>query len=139
MKILKEKQEEKRRKLEERAIKQKEEQEEKRRKEKEREEKRTGICENIIKWLETHNGNLPRSNIKKEDNTDNKAVAEMTEEEHYEVNLYINWLRSCKEKEILEKYAGKPIENVPEEYREKIAKLRKYGLGLEENTPITKK
>ena len=28
----------------------------------------------------------------------------------------------------MKKYAGQPIENVPEEYREKIATLRQYGL-----------
>ena len=39
-----------------------------------------------------------------------------------------------KEKNILEEYIGKPIEEVPEEYREKIAKLREFGLGQVEKT-----
>ena len=30
---------------------------------------------------------------------------------------------------MLKKYAGKSIEEVPEEYRDKIAKLREFGLG----------
>ena len=56
-------------------------------------------------------------------------VSEMTEEEHNEVNLYANWIVS-KEKKILDEYAGQSIEEVPEKYREKIKKLREYGLGL---------
>ena len=38
--------------------------------------------------------------------------------------------RKTKEKKILEEYAGQPLENVPEEDREKIAKLRIYGMGI---------
>ena len=53
---------------------------------------------------------------------------EMTEEQRAEVNLYARW-RISKECKILEEYAGKPIEEVPEEYREKIAKLRSLGIG----------
>lgn len=53
---------------------------------------------------------------------------QMTEEQRYETNLYARWIRTS-EKEILEEYAGQPIENVPEEYREKIAELRELGLG----------
>ena len=58
---------------------------------------------------------------------------EMTEEQINETNLAARCFRS-EEKRILEEYAGKPIEEVPEEYREKIAKLRSYGLGKEEKT-----
>lgn len=37
--------------------------------------------------------------------------------------------KRTEEKKILEEYAGQSLENVPEEYIEKIAKLRTYGLG----------
>ena len=52
----------------------------------------------------------------------------MTEEEQQEVRLYAKYIKS-KEKNILDEYSEQPLENVPEEYREKIAKLRAYGLG----------
>ena len=52
---------------------------------------------------------------------------EMTTEQLEEKNLYARWNYS-QEKKILEEYAGRPIEEVPEEYREKIAVLRSYGL-----------
>ena len=54
---------------------------------------------------------------------------DMTEEQIEEVNLRQRWIAS-KEKTVLDEYAGQPIENVPEEYREKIAKLRQFGLGI---------
>lgn len=34
---------------------------------------------------------------------------------------------------MLKKYAGRSIEEVPEEYRDKIAKLREFGLGLKKS------
>lgn len=54
-------------------------------------------------------------------------VGEMTAEEHEEIKLYKKWYRST-ERKILNEYAGRSIEEVPEEYREKIARLREYGL-----------
>ena len=56
----------------------------------------------------------------------------MTEEEKKEINLYARFRRS-PENRILKKYAGRPIEEVPEEYREKISELRKNGLGNEKS------
>ncbi len=53
----------------------------------------------------------------------------MTQEQQEEANLYARWIIS-EERKVLEKYAGEPLENVPEEYREKIAKLRAFGLGV---------
>ena len=85
------------------------------------------IYEEIINWLETHDGQMPRSVFI--ENGNRKAVAELTSEEHYQVNLMQRW-RKSEEYYILNKYAEQPLENVPEEYREKIEKLRKYGLGL---------
>ena len=59
----------------------------------------------------------------------NIKVGEMTQEQRNEVNLYSRW-KSSMERKILEEYAGRPIEEVPEEYREKIARLREFGLGI---------
>ncbi|MBO6244045.1 MAG: hypothetical protein J6O41_05735, partial [Clostridia bacterium] len=71
--------------------------------------------EEIIEWLETHNGKMPVQRNSKD-----------------EKNLYQRWYWSDEHK-ILQEYTGKPIEEVPEEYREKIAKLREFGLGLEKS------
>lgn len=76
--------------------------------------------EEIIKFAE-ENGRLPKY-------YSSKKASEKTEKEREEENLYAKWLKS-EEKKILEEYAGQPLENVPEEYIEKIAKLRTYGLG----------
>ena len=61
---------------------------------------------------------------------------EMTEEQKEELNLYANWYNS-KEYKILQEYAGQPIENVPEEYREKIETLRKHGIEPKQQRKIT--
>ena len=87
--------------------------------------------EEIIEWLENHEGKMPRIRIKKE--TKNLKREEMTKEEQYEVDLRSSWNRS-EERKILEKYKGIEIEEIPEEYREKIAILRGYGLGIKEKT-----
>lgn len=83
-------------------------------------------CEELIEWLETHNGNMPR-------NLRPKEGEELTKEEKEERNLYQRW-HKCVEKKILEEYRGRDIEEVPEEYREKIARLRNFGLGLKQKT-----
>lgn len=75
----------------------------------------------LIEWLEAHNGRMVRKNISKDGRKLTRA--EMTEEERAEVKLYQKWKRSL-EAYIFSKYNNQPIENVPEEYREKIAKLR---------------
>jgi hypothetical protein len=50
----------------------------------------------------------------------------MTAEDHIERKLYLRW-RKSKEREMLNEYEGRPIEDVPEEYREKIQRLRELG------------
>ena len=87
--------------------------------------------EEVIEWLETHDGQTMRGAISKNGQT--LSVKEMTQEQRKEVNLYVRWIYS-KERIILEDCAGKPIEEVPEEYRDKIAVLREYGLGQKEKT-----
>ena len=92
------------------------------------------IYEQIIEWLELNEGKLPRMSICK--NGEYLKRAEMTEEEKEECNLRDRWY-NCKERKILDEYAGRPIEEVPEEYREKIAKLRSLGqLGTKKDDKI---
>lgn len=86
----------------------------------------------IIKWLETHDGNMPRTQIYK---NNKKARAEdMTEEENYEVNLSGRW-RNAPEAKALRACIGIELNDLPEEYemyREQISKLRGYGLGIKQ-------
>ena len=70
--------------------------------------------EEVIQFAE-ENGRMPKVSKQK--------TSEITEKEREECNLYAKWIRT-EEKKILEEYAGQPLENVPEEYIEKIAKLR---------------
>lgn len=79
----------------------------------------------LIKWLETHNGKMPSGQVRK--NGILLSISEMSKEEIKQVRLYSAWRRS-DERKILHEYLGIPIEEVPEEYREKIATLRKYNL-----------
>ena len=83
----------------------------------------------IIQWLESHDGNMPRGNISKKGKQLNSEA--LTEDEKYERNLYMRWLRS-EEKRILDKYVGVALSEVPEEYRDNIELLRSYGLGLKQ-------
>ena len=84
--------------------------------------------EEIIEWLETHNGKMPRSKIKR-DGQKRLSADKQTKEENDEVNLYRRWNIST-EKQKLELYVGKKIEEIPEEDREMVITLREYGLGL---------
>lgn len=85
----------------------------------------------IVKWLETHDGNMPRGNIsKKQKHIKDK---DLTEEERKERRLYSRWYKS-KERKILNKYVGVPLKDFPkelEDYVDKIDLLRSYGYGLE--------
>lgn len=78
----------------------------------------------IISWLEKHGGNLPRGEV-------GSVKDSETEEIKYEEELRKKWNKSV-EKKLLDKYIGFEIEEIPEEYRERIATLREYGLGMEE-------
>lgn len=81
--------------------------------------------EQTVKWLEEHDKKMPRNIIYK--NGKQVKREKMTEEEKEETNLYLRWYKYCPEKKILDKYVGRPIEEVPEEFREKIARLRELG------------
>ena len=88
----------------------------------------------VIRWLETHDGNLPRGNISKKRRY--TKTEQLSEEERYERNLYNKWLRS-KEKKILDEYAGVPLSEFPKElaeYVDKIDLLRSYGLGIKKRS-----
>ncbi len=89
------------------------------------EENEPTIYEQLLEWLETHNGKMPSGQVRK--NGILLSISEMSKEEIKQVRLYSAWRRS-DERKILHEYVGIPIEEVPEEYREKIATLRKYNL-----------
>ena len=93
------------------------------------------IYEQVIEFIEANGRIMNGYFSEKEENGKRKklTVDQMTEEQKEEVRLYKRWLNS-NEYKILQEYAGQPIENVPEEYREKIATLRQYG--LEPEKPI---
>ena len=83
------------------------------------------IVDQIIEFLNKYN-TMPRGAIFKNGKVLN--ISEMSEDEQEERRLYSRWI-SSNEYKMLKKYAGKSIEEVPEEYRDKIAKLREFGLG----------
>ena len=89
------------------------------------------LYEQVIEFLETHNGKLMQGSFR--ENGKQLTVSELTQEQQEERNLYSRW-KNSREREILAEYAGQPIENVPEEYREKIARLREFGLVRKEKT-----
>ena len=86
------------------------------------------VYEKVIEWLESHEGKLPRNNIRKK-----LTAAEMTPEQKEEVNLCQRWYKS-EEKKKLDEYAGVPIEEIPEEYRGKIARLRELIVVVKKTT-----
>lgn len=91
----------------------------------------------IITWLETHDGRMPKAGIYRDGIR--IKTEEMTPEEIAETREYRSWKKS-KLKSVLNEYAGKPIEEVPEEYREEIEKLRGYGqLGRKKSEQIKTK
>ena len=89
----------------------------------------------IVEWLDSHDGKMPRVNIRKDGKR--YSVEEMTEEENAEVNLYARW-RKSPERLALNACIGIPLDELPEKYvkfREQIKILREYGLGLSKPTP----
>ena len=86
--------------------------------------------EEFVEFLE-ENGRTPIGNFGKDSRR--LLMDELTLEQKEEVNLYGRWKHS-KEKEKLDKYTGVELDDIPEEDREKIAKLRSFGLGIEQKT-----
>lgn len=87
------------------------------------------VYEQLVEWLETHNGEMPRGHIYIEVGKELK-IDQMTEEQQKEVRLRHRW-NEAEERKVLEKYKEKELEEIPEEYREKVKTLRFYGLGLD--------
>ena len=85
-------------------------------------EEKLTFYQEVIRFCEK-NGRVPRAV--------HGTKAALTEEQLYEKNLYYRWRRS-DEKQLVDKYAGVPIEGVPEEDREIVEQLRSYGYGVEE-------
>ena len=77
--------------------------------------------EEVIKFAE-ENGRIPNK-IKKE-------LSERTEKEKEENSLYRKWIET-KEKKIVDRYAGKKLEEISEENRELVQMIRNYGYGLQ--------
>ena len=87
------------------------------------------ILEEMIAWMEIHDGKYPRSVIRK-DGKDGKylKVEEMSQEERKEVQLYGRW-KNSEEYKAFQACKGIPLEDLPAEYepyREQIATLRRY-------------
>ena len=85
-------------------------------------EEKLTFYQEVIRFCEK-NGRVPRAV--------HGTKAALTEEQLYEKNLYYRWRRS-DEKQLVDKYAGIPIEGVPEEDREIVEQVRSYGYGVEE-------
>ena len=64
------------------------------------------------------NGRLPKQIAGKK--------ATLTEKQIYERNLYAKW-KTSKEKQLVDKYVGIPVEEIPEEDRVIVEQVRKYG------------
>jgi len=88
--------------------------------------KKQNVYNEIIQWLEIHDGEDPRGIIIKDGKV--LKVEEMSQEEREEKRLYARWYCS-KEYKAFKECKGIPLENLPEEYetyREQIATLRRY-------------
>ncbi len=81
--------------------------------------------EQLIEWLDTHNGELPRQDVAIGD--EYIPVEQLTEEQKKEVRLRRAWNKSI-EKKILMEFEDRELSEIPEEYREKISILRTYNL-----------
>ena len=83
------------------------------------EEKLTGY--QVIRQFCEKNGRLPIGY--------KGTKATLTEEQLYEKNIYDRWRRSA-EKQIVDKYIGVSIEEIPEEDRAIVKQVRSYGYGI---------
>ena len=84
------------------------------------------VYNEILQWLEIHDGKYPRSVIIKDGKV--LKVGEMSQEEREERKLYARWYHS-EEYKAFQACKGIPLEHLPAEYepyREQIAILRRY-------------
>lgn len=87
---------------------------------------RKSTYEQVIEWLEAHDGKMPRSEIKR--NGESLKTEEMSKEEKEETSLGSKWL-DTREYKAFKACKGISIENLPpryKKYKEKIAVLRDY-------------
>ena len=78
------------------------------------------VYEEILEWLEAHEGKMPRSDIKR--NGKILSREEITDEEARERSLYQKW--KGREAYIFKKYRYASIEEIPKEFREKVCRIR---------------
>ena len=80
-------------------------------------EEKLTFYQEVIRFCEK-NGRVPRAV--------HGTKAALTEEQLYEKNLYYRWRRS-DEKQLVDKYVGIPVEEIPEEDRAIVEQVRSYG------------
>ncbi|MDR0978559.1 MAG: DEAD/DEAH box helicase family protein [Lachnospiraceae bacterium] len=90
----------------------------------------------LLEWLEEHDGKMPRSQIIKDGNIIRRD--ELSTEEKIETRLYHRWATS-NYKKILTNNIGKEIEDIQIEHQDIIARLRKYGLGINKDRNVVPK
>ena len=92
------------------------------------------VFNQIIEWLETHDGNMPKGTFR--NNNRVLKTKELTEEQLASIKLYKMWIKSPERKALIA-CTGIPLDKLPEQYtqyKEQIATLREYGLGLKEES-----
>ena len=105
--------------------------EENRKMQEKKKEKEQWVYENLIQWLRTHEGKMPSTYFFK-DGQWLHWNDQLTEDNLFEKKLYNSWVRSDLRK-LMIKYDGVKIDDIPEEYRDKISMLREYGVKVNQN------
>ncbi len=90
------------------------------------EERENKIYTEIINWMDSHDGQIPRSVIRKKGKI--LKASEMTEEQKYEKNLRTKWNQTmtCW---VFDEYGKKQLSEIPEEfqmYANRVVRLAKY-------------
>ncbi len=105
--------------------------EENRKMQEKKKEKEQWVYENLIQWLRTHDRKMPSTYFFK-DGQWLHWNDQLTEDNLFEKKLYNSWVRSDLRK-LMIKYDGVKIDDIPEEYRDKISMLREYGVKVNQN------
>ena len=87
-----------------------------------KDEKEECLYKDLVEWLRNHNGKMP-NNYFYRDGECLHWVDQLTDKELSERNLYTRWLKS-KLRNLMIRYEEVPLEDIPEEYREKIENIR---------------
>lgn len=80
----------------------------------------------LIKWLDSHDGKMPRITITV--NGKMLKAKDMTEQQRYEVDLRTRWEKTITSK-VFKSYGEKPLEELPEEYlkyKDRVTRLNWY-------------